>query len=124
MQAAIEYSKITTSTEVLDISDVGNVCIKASTDIGDESYLIIRTNLGICYVFQYGQINPDIQELPSYTSCTLQKFPYNEKTLLKIISKFVNRDENITKAEVVENQNTLLNNCRDLIEYMRNNELY
>lgn len=124
MQAAIEYSKITTSTEVLDVDDVGNVCICASTDIGDESYLIIRTCLGISYVFTYGPINPDIQELPSFISCTLNKFPYNEKILLKTIDKFINKSENITRAEIISNPSILLDRCEDLIEYTRANKLY
>lgn len=124
MQAAIEYSKITTSTAVLDVDDVGNVNIKASTDIGDESYLIIRTNLGISYVFTYGPINPDIQELPGFVSCTLNKFPYNEKLLLKTIEKFINKNENITSAEIVDNPGRLLDCCDDLIDYMRQNKLY
>lgn len=124
MQAVIEYGKITTSTELLDIDDIGNVNIVASTDIGDESYLIIRTNLGICYVFTYGPINPDIQELPSFVNCTLRKFQYNEKMLLRTIETFINKNENIAKAEIVDDQNILLSRCRDLLEYMRNNELY
>lgn len=124
MQAVIEYSKITTSTELLDIDDIGNVNIVASTDIGDESYLIIRTNLGVCYVFTYGPINPDIQELPNCVNCNLRKFQYNEKMLLKTIEMFINKNENITKAEVVDDQSILLNRCRDLLEYTRNCELY
>lgn len=124
MQATIEYSRITTSTATLDIEDVGNVCLRASTDAGDERYLIVRTNLGICYVFTYGPINPDIQELPSYVSCSLNKFSYNERTLVKTIETFVNKSSDISKVDIVSNPATLLDRCEDLIQYTRDYKLY
>lgn len=104
--------------ESLEISDIGNTCIIANNDLGDEWYLVIRTILGESTIFSYGPSNPDFDTLPPALSCSYYKMQYNEKKLNTLIDKFLNDTcKRITQAREVllEDIKVYLKDIREIL---------
>lgn len=120
--ASFEYFYQRMAVGNLDIEDLGNCAIEANNDDGLFYYLLIETNLGFTKVFEYGPIQPDFHELPKSVKCTFDRIEYTEAKLSKIIQNFLNGGfKGITQAQIID-KDTLLDNCTDIIEYMRNKD--
>lgn len=87
----------------IDIPDIGECAILARTDLGEEFYLLIRSELGYCHVVEYGPSIPDLSVLPASVTYTYDYFEYSQYKLEKRIEKFLNNSKRgITQAQVVE----------------------
>ena len=119
MQATFEYNQIRTALGMLEIEDIGNCAIRAVGIQTEEYYMVIRTNLGKSYIFNYGPIVPDLMTMPDYVGCSLTKIDYNEKRLIQLVDKWLNDSrKEIQEAEQVADTE-IFDCCRDLIQYMR-----
>lgn len=119
-----DYCKVTQSMDSLDIEDIGNCSLLAFNDTGQKFILIIDTQLGTTRVFNYGPINIDLELLPRKVDCSFERLNYSESRIKIIIKNFLNNYMfKITQAQVIDKQEAL-NNCRSLIEYMRQDILY
>ena len=47
----------------LEVEDIGQCVIQANNDIGEEFYLIIKTDLGWTEILEYGPCVPDMELL-------------------------------------------------------------
>ena len=97
----------------LDVDDIGNCCIQAFNDSGEEFYLVVKTQLGWTEILEYGPIIRDVQELPKSVICNYQRFEYKQDKVAKVIEKFLNEyRRNITQAMVAD--------VSEVKQYMRN----
>lgn len=86
----------------LEVEDIGQCCILGRTDMGEENYLMIRTELGWTEVIQCGPFIPHLGILPDYININYTRFEFNQNKIVKLIDKFLNDGRRgITQAEVV-----------------------
>ena len=84
-----EYLEVVSNTAQIDVDDIGNCVLLNRSLLGEEKYLIIRTDIGLTQVVQFGPIVPDFDELPQAVNYSYQRFDANEAKVIKIIKKFV-----------------------------------
>ena len=120
----IEYDIKKQAGGLLEVDEVGQLCIEAKTEDGKECYLIIRTTMGTSYILEYGPIVPDlgtmnnIKETP--LSCTMYPMQFNQKKLLNTIYNFLNKSTyKIVSATIIDYADAL-NRCEDLIKLYKN----
>lgn len=87
----------------LEVPDIGECCIQARNDLGEEWYLLIRSDMGFVDLIEYGPAHPDFNVLPNSVSLTYDHFEYSVFKLEKRIDKFLNNSKRmITQASVTE----------------------
>lgn len=102
----------------IEVDDIGSCAIQAFNDRGEEYNLIIETNLGTCRSLVFGPVNPDFDLLPEKLSIQFERFNFSEKTISKMINKFLNDPyKNITQA-LTKTKEELLADLPNLKEYM------
>ena len=115
----INYSYEIKEAKSFILNDVGNISIRANDKDFNYYYLIIDTYLGKTRIFEYGPINPDFALLPKKVKCNFERVDYNLKKLQLVITKFLNNPySKIVFAEEID-KTEALNDCKDLINYMR-----
>lgn len=87
----------------LDVENIGECVIRGRNDLGEEFYLIIRTDMGWTEQINYGPVTPDVDILPFNISLNYARFEFNQTKLMRAIDKFLNDPKKmITQAEVIE----------------------
>lgn len=87
----------------LDVDNIGDCVIQANTDLGEEYYLIVKTELGWTEILDYGPVTPDLELLPINYNIKYSRIEYNQSKIERIIDKFLNDAKRcITQAKVVE----------------------
>lgn len=102
----------------IDISDIGNFSIKATTDECMDYYFITNTSLGLTEIFTYGPVIPDIDYSPQNDFCSNYfQVEYDEKAINKIINKWINSNgiKYIEEVSIGE----ALDSYPDIIKYMK-----
>ncbi len=95
----------------LTVDDIGQCVILGRNDLGEEYYLLIRTELGFTEKIEYGPATPDIDILPFNVNLNYSRFEFNQYKIEKTIDRFLNDPKRgITQAEVVD-----IESVRDLI---------
>ena len=98
-----EYLQRVVVESELNVDNIGQCVILGRNDIGEEFYLIIKTELGWTEVLEYGPFTPDLALLPLNYNISYSRFEYNEGKLERIIDKFLNNPKRmISQANVVE----------------------
>ncbi len=84
----------------IDIDNIGQCAILTRNDLGEEWYLIVKTELGWTEVIEYGPAHTDFQLLPISVKQTYDRFEYNQAKIERIINKFLNDPKRlISQAE-------------------------
>lgn len=97
-----EYLQRVTVDAELDIENIGDCIIRGRSDLGEEQYLITRTEQGFTEIIDYGPVDPSIDLLPFGVTLHYSRFEYNQNKICKIIDRFLNDPKRfITQAEVV-----------------------
>ena len=110
--------------EQLDVEDIGNVCVRATSEHGLEYYIITKTILGKTFILKFGPILPDLQTLWPGFSVNFSKIDYKEGKIIKEISAMLNNSnpkDKIAKAEVVTEYEAF-SIFPDIIELYKNTE--
>ena len=110
--------------EQLDVEDIGNVCIRATSEHELEYYIITKTILGKTFILKFGPILPDLQALWSGVSVNFNKIDYKEGKIIKEISTMLNNSnpkDKIAKAEVITEYEAF-SIFPDIIELYKNTE--
>ena len=98
-----EYLHRITVEAELDVDDIGQCCIRGRNDLGEEFYLIIRTDLGFTEQITYGLVVPDLEILPFNVSMQYSRYEYSQSKIERQIDKFLNDPKKlITQADVIE----------------------
>ena len=85
----------------LDVDNIGDCVIQANTDLGEEYFLIIKTELGWTEILDYGPCVPDLDLLPLNYNIKYSRIEYNQSKLERVIDKFLNDPKRaITQAKV------------------------
>jgi len=87
MPFTFEYDCMRVARSILEIENIGQCALRATNEVGEDYYLIIRTSLGKSYIFTYGPIMPDIPALPPKVSCQLERIDYKEARLNQYIKR-------------------------------------
>lgn len=120
MRSSFNYLYMTEAQDVLDIEDIGNVCIQANNDVGQNWILYIKTSLGFSYIIEYGpfQYNKNTE----YLNSTFQRIEYSEYKLEKKIDKFLNEPRRmITQVQFID-EDEAFELIKNVVEVM--NESY
>lgn len=87
----------------LTIDNIGDCVVVCNNDLGEEFYLIIKTELGWTEVLEYGPYAPDFEQLPVNYSVKYSRFEFSQFKLERLIDKFLNDGKRaITQARVTE----------------------
>lgn len=87
----------------LEVENIGECIIQANNDLGEEFYLIIKTELGWTEMIEYGPCVPDLTLLQMSYQITYNRFEYNQSKIERSIDKFLNNPKRaITQAKLVE----------------------
>lgn len=98
-----EYVQRVVVDATIDIDNIGECVIQARNDLGEEFYLLLRTELGWTELIEYGPATPDISLLPHTINYKYDRFEYNSAKIERIIDKFLNDGKRmISQAQVVE----------------------
>ena len=86
----------------LEVEDIGQCAIQANNDLGEEYYLITKTELGWTELLDYGPFVPDLELLPINYNIKYSRIEYNQSKIERAIDKFLNDPKRcITQAKVV-----------------------
>lgn len=97
-----EYLQRVVVDAELNVDDIGQCVILGRNDIGEESYLIIRTEMGWTEQISIGPVCPDIDILPFNVAILYSRFEYNQGKIERAIDKFLNDPKKmISQADVV-----------------------
>ena len=87
----------------LDVDNIGECVIRGRNDLGEEYYLIIRTDMGWTEQINFGPVTPDVDILPFNINMNYARFEFNQSKLMRAIDKFLNDPKKIiTQADVVQ----------------------
>lgn len=87
----------------LDVDNIGECVLLGRNDLGEEFYLIIRTDMGWTEQINFGPVTPEVDILPFNINLTYARFEFNQAKLMRAIDKFLNDPKKmITQADVVE----------------------
>ena len=87
----------------IDVENIGECVILGRNDLGEESYLIIRTDMGWTEQINIGPLTPDVDILPFNINLAYSRFEFNQTKLMRAIDRFLNDPKKmITQAEIVE----------------------
>lgn len=85
----------------LNVEDIGQCVILGRNDIGEENYLIIRTEMGYTEQITIGPVCPDVDLLPFNVSILYSRYEFNQGKIERAIDKFLNDPKKlISQAEV------------------------
>jgi hypothetical protein len=97
-----EYLQRVVVDAELNVDDIGQCVILGRNDIGEESYLLIRTEMGWTEQITVGPVCPDIEILPFNVAILYSRYEYNQGKIERAIDKFLNDPKKmISQAEVV-----------------------
>ena len=97
-----EYLQRVVVDAELNVDDIGQCVILGRNDIGEESYLIIRTEMGWTEQISIGPVCPNIEILPFNVAILYSRFEYNQGKIERAIDKFLNDPKKmISQADVV-----------------------
>ena len=65
-----EYSCTITATRFLEVENIGELCLRASNDVGFQCLLLIHTELGTTKIVEYGPINVKEPDKNTYVQST------------------------------------------------------
>lgn len=86
----------------LEVENIGDCVLQANNDLGEEHYLIIKTELGWTEILEYGPCTPDLLELHKSYTIHYSRIEYNQGKIERTIDKFLNDPKKqITQAKVV-----------------------
>lgn len=85
----------------LEVDDIGQCVIQANNDLGEDFYLIVKTELGWTELLEYGPCVPDLTQLPMNYNIKYTRFEYNQGKIERAIDKFLNDPKRgITQAKL------------------------
>ena len=100
-----DYLRTTTALDSIDIEDIGNCCINALNDSGEEWFLVIRTWEGWTEITDYGPLLVDSDQFSSYFVYNKYGYDFSEKKISTAIDKFLNNPKRvITQVYEVEKE--------------------
>ena len=98
-----DYMRTVQSLDIIDIADIGNTCINAFNDEGEEWFLTINTYQGWTETVEFGPLVTEQDKIRPYFSYNRYSYEYNEKKLERAIDKFINNpSRRITQVFEVE----------------------
>ena len=101
-----EYLERVVVEAQIDIDNIGDFNLLCRNDVGDEFYMIVRTELGWTQLLEYGPYTPDLAQLPLNYNIKYSRFEYNQGKLERAIDKFLNDPKRmISQAQLVEIEN-------------------
>lgn len=100
-----EYLKLVQAFDSIEIDDIGNTCVNALNDLGQEWFLIISTSQGWTTVIEFGPLSVDSDKLPGFFNYIMYSYEYKELKIQNTIDKFINNSKKmITQVQEVSKE--------------------
>lgn len=84
------YLKTETYMDSIDIPDVGNCCLQAYNDDGNEWMMSVDTKLGWTKIKMIGPFILESDKMDNNFYYSKNEFEFSDKKLFKIINEFIN----------------------------------
>ena len=105
-------------TGALEVDDIGNCCVSATTATYTEYILIIKTEGGRTKIIQYGPRYIDVDTvLPSEVSYTYSEFDFNEGKIRRIIDTWLN-SKTLAQQAVLITIEEAKERIKDLVNFL------
>mgnify|MGYP000867559395 FL=1 len=124
------YNSMSAYTKFIEIEgdSLGSLSLKATSNLGSNYYLVIKSYLGTTVILEYGPLYPDeiTKELGIIIrniNYSLDKIEFDDKKIIKRIKNFIyHRQKGKIKIIEVEkiDEATALSQALDLFDYVRN----
>ena len=85
MTHSFEYMHVTTALDSITVDEIGECCLHAFNDNGNEWYLLISTDSGFTRILTLGPIKSTNDEL----EISRKIFQYNEVKIIKLVEKWL-----------------------------------
>ena len=125
--SSYEYLSRVVVEATLEVDNPGQCVIRGRNDLGEEFYLVIRTELGFTEQFTYGPVTPEIDILPFSVALDYKRYEYSEYKIDKAIDKFLNDPKHgITQADEITIQEiipSILQSVNKIIQMSNAQEL-
>lgn len=119
MRYTLNYNKVSSSLNSLDIEDISNFNLECTNNLGYFYFLIVKTILGESHIFTFGPLVPDFEILLSGVNYSYNKIEYKEKKITFLIQKFVNDfRKNITDVRLIS-LDEILDVYADMGQYVK-----
>ena len=109
-----EYQEIKTCTASIEVEDIGNCCLISRNLIGEERYLMIKTDFGSTQVILYGPNVPDIDQLPMSVIYSYNRYDFNDRKIIKTIQNFIADADQVEVTDF----DTIKENVKNLIDHL------
>lgn len=105
------------ATGQLDVEDVGNCCISAIDDLFKEWILIIKTDLGLTKIIQWGPMIVDCKAPCTKMFYSYEQFQFSDKKIASIIEKFLNGVTCASQAQLISLEEAK-DRIKNLVEFL------
>lgn len=94
-----EFNNQYVPQSLIEIDEIGEFALEARNDDGYYWYFLAKTYYGTTIIATCGPVVPDISAIPAGYTAFLDKIPYKEDKLEKIVNRFLNDGKKcLTKA--------------------------
>ena len=114
-----------TKTIETEGDSLGSLSLKATSNLGSNYYLVIKSYLGTTVILEYGPLYPEkeLGIIIENINYSLDKIEFDDKKIIKRIKNFIyHRQKGKIKIIEVEkiDEATALSQALDLFDYVRN----
>lgn len=121
------YNSMSAYTKFIEIEgdSLGSLSLKATSNLGSNYYLVIKSYLGTTVILEYGPLYPEkeLGIIIENINYSLDKIEFDDKKIIKRIKNFIyHRQKGKIKIIEVEkiDEATALSQALDLFDYVRN----
>ena len=106
------------ATGFLEVDDIGNCCISATTMLYTEHIMIVKTEGGRTKIIQYGPryIDNDLI-LPNNVDYTYSEFDFNEGKIKRIIDNWLN-SKTLAQQAVLITIEEAIERIKNLVDFL------
>lgn len=117
--AVIEFDSEERYMKAIDIVDIGNTVIRATSEDVCDYYILIKTVMGKTSILTFGPVIPDVPMLVNGFNVNYKKMDYKEPKIIKEINSILNNAKTkiIDAKEILQEEIefpeilNLYNNC-------------
>ena len=99
-----DYCYVTTAVGQIEIDDFANCCLSVVTDMGQESFMRVQSDLGKTTVEKFGPFVAESDTLDP-ENCKWERFSYfcNDKRTIKVIDSFLDpKTSTILSVDIID----------------------
>lgn len=106
--ALVNFDLQKTYAQTIEVEDIGNCAIRATSGAFEDYYIVIQTVMGKTSILAFGPILADVAVLQEDFNLSFKKIDYKEKNITNEINKFINdMRKGIKQADIISVEDAL-----------------